>query len=248
MVSNSRKLTDTSDSRAAFKLQFTNRLIRYQARLAARPLLTQAVTTSILFAIGDVAAQQLVDKKGLEKHDLTRTGRMALYGGGTSAQRLLASCHVWLLTTTLFSRHTSRLRPRRRDLVQAALAARQPAVAQRDDPGARGVRPGHLRADLHRRLPQQHGRAGGHLPAGEARTQLLGRAAYQLDDLAVRADGQLQARAAAAPPALRQRHQHRVELLPELFEQLVRAEELLVVGREKWPRGGHFPGIGFLRP
>ncbi|AEO70204.1 uncharacterized protein THITE_2121301 [Thermothielavioides terrestris NRRL 8126] len=53
----------------------------YQARLAARPLLTQAVTTSILFAIGDVTAQQLVDKKGLEKHDLARTGRMALYGG-----------------------------------------------------------------------------------------------------------------------------------------------------------------------
>ncbi|KAK3942771.1 hypothetical protein QBC46DRAFT_339273 [Diplogelasinospora grovesii] len=53
----------------------------YQARLAARPLLTQAVTTSVLFAIGDVAAQQLVDKKGIEKHDLARTGRMALYGG-----------------------------------------------------------------------------------------------------------------------------------------------------------------------
>jgi protein Mpv17 len=40
------------------------------------------VTTSFLFAVGDVAAQQLVDKKGLEKHDLARTGRMALYGGG----------------------------------------------------------------------------------------------------------------------------------------------------------------------
>ncbi|KAL2135514.1 hypothetical protein VTI74DRAFT_8245 [Chaetomium olivicolor] len=53
----------------------------YQARLAARPLLTQAVTTSILFAIGDLTAQQLVEKKGVEKHDLARTGRMALYGG-----------------------------------------------------------------------------------------------------------------------------------------------------------------------
>ncbi|KAL2180196.1 uncharacterized protein P884DRAFT_236743 [Thermothelomyces heterothallicus CBS 202.75] len=53
----------------------------YQARLAARPLLTQAVTTSILFAVGDITAQQLVDKKGVEKHDLARTGRMALYGG-----------------------------------------------------------------------------------------------------------------------------------------------------------------------
>ncbi|KAK4242682.1 hypothetical protein C8A03DRAFT_29112 [Achaetomium macrosporum] len=53
----------------------------YQARLAARPLLTQAVTTSMLFAIGDVTAQQLVDQKGIEKHDIARTGRMALYGG-----------------------------------------------------------------------------------------------------------------------------------------------------------------------
>ncbi|KAL2165354.1 hypothetical protein VTH06DRAFT_651 [Thermothelomyces fergusii] len=53
----------------------------YQARLAARPLFTQAVTTSVLFAVGDITAQQLVDKKGVEKHDLARTGRMALYGG-----------------------------------------------------------------------------------------------------------------------------------------------------------------------
>ncbi|KAK3341324.1 hypothetical protein B0T25DRAFT_338213 [Lasiosphaeria hispida] len=53
----------------------------YTARLAARPLLTQAVTTSILFGIGDVAAQQLVEKRGLEKHEFARTARMALYGG-----------------------------------------------------------------------------------------------------------------------------------------------------------------------
>ncbi|KAK4105676.1 hypothetical protein N658DRAFT_483117 [Parathielavia hyrcaniae] len=53
----------------------------YQARLAARPLLTQALTTSFLFAVGDITAQQLVDKKGVDKHDLARTGRMALYGG-----------------------------------------------------------------------------------------------------------------------------------------------------------------------
>ena len=55
---------------------------RYQARLAARPLLTQAITTSFLFGIGDVAAQQLVEKRGAAGHDLARTGRMALYGGG----------------------------------------------------------------------------------------------------------------------------------------------------------------------
>lgn len=55
---------------------------RYQAKLAKRPLLTQVVTTAILFGAGDVIAQQAVDKKGLQKHDLARTGRMVLYGGG----------------------------------------------------------------------------------------------------------------------------------------------------------------------
>lgn len=55
--------------------------LRYNAKLAARPLLTQSVTTAVLFATGDVTAQQLVEKRGLAKHDVTRTGRMALYGG-----------------------------------------------------------------------------------------------------------------------------------------------------------------------
>ncbi|KAL1857487.1 Protein required for ethanol metabolism [Diaporthe australafricana] len=53
----------------------------YQAKLARRPLLTQVVTTAVLFGAGDVIAQQAVDKKGLQKHDLARTGRMVLYGG-----------------------------------------------------------------------------------------------------------------------------------------------------------------------
>ncbi|KAK6068846.1 glutaminyl-peptide cyclotransferase [Seiridium cupressi] len=53
----------------------------YQAKLAARPLLTQSITTAVLFATGDITAQQLVEKKGLEKHELARTGRMFLYGG-----------------------------------------------------------------------------------------------------------------------------------------------------------------------
>ncbi|KAK4939873.1 Protein required for ethanol metabolism [Elasticomyces elasticus] len=53
----------------------------YQARLAKRPLLTQAVTTAVLFGAGDVLAQQAVEKKGFRNHDVTRTGRMVLYGG-----------------------------------------------------------------------------------------------------------------------------------------------------------------------
>lgn len=54
-------------------------------KLATRPLLTQSVTTAVLFATGDTMAQQLVEKKGLKNHELARTGRMALYGGGTFA-------------------------------------------------------------------------------------------------------------------------------------------------------------------
>jgi protein Mpv17 len=35
-----------------------------------------------LFGAGDVLAQQAVDKKGFDKHDYARTGRMVFYGGG----------------------------------------------------------------------------------------------------------------------------------------------------------------------
>jgi hypothetical protein len=38
----------------------------------------------VLFATGDAMAQQGVEGRGLENHDLARTGRMAAYGGGTS--------------------------------------------------------------------------------------------------------------------------------------------------------------------
>ncbi|TQS33813.1 hypothetical protein Golomagni_05830 [Golovinomyces magnicellulatus] len=47
-------------------------------KLATRPLLTQSVTSAILFATGDTMAQQLIEKKGFRKHDAARTGRMAL--------------------------------------------------------------------------------------------------------------------------------------------------------------------------
>jgi len=42
----------------------------------------------VLFATGDIMAQQLVEKKGLKNHELARTGRMALYGGGKSLRLL----------------------------------------------------------------------------------------------------------------------------------------------------------------
>jgi len=58
-----------------------NNVCRYQARLASRPLLTQSITTAVLFATGDTMAQQFVERKGFANHELGRTGRMALYGG-----------------------------------------------------------------------------------------------------------------------------------------------------------------------
>ncbi|ORY16604.1 hypothetical protein BCR34DRAFT_96478 [Clohesyomyces aquaticus] len=53
----------------------------YQSKLKTAPLLTQALTTAVLFATGDVMAQQGVEKVGLDKHNLARTARMAGYGG-----------------------------------------------------------------------------------------------------------------------------------------------------------------------
>ncbi|KAG2414795.1 hypothetical protein HFD88_005983 [Aspergillus terreus] len=55
----------------------------YQNCLSRRPVLTQSLTTAFkcLFAVGDGLAQQGVEQKGFKHHDLTRTARMALYGG-----------------------------------------------------------------------------------------------------------------------------------------------------------------------
>ncbi|KAL5120429.1 Protein required for ethanol metabolism [Pleosporales sp. CAS-2024a] len=53
----------------------------YQAKLKSAPLLTQAITTGVLFSTGDVMAQQLVEKRGFAQHDPIRTARMGAYGG-----------------------------------------------------------------------------------------------------------------------------------------------------------------------
>lgn len=58
-------------------------------KLASRPILTQSITTAVLFATGDAMAQQAVEKKGLKNHEFARTGRMALYGGGRFNPTLL---------------------------------------------------------------------------------------------------------------------------------------------------------------
>ncbi|GES65296.1 protein sym1 [Aspergillus terreus] len=60
----------------------------YQSKLAKQPILTASVTSAVLFGSGDALAQQAVDRRGLQKHDFARTGRMALYGGGQLAHLL----------------------------------------------------------------------------------------------------------------------------------------------------------------
>ncbi|RPB25690.1 hypothetical protein L211DRAFT_96770 [Terfezia boudieri ATCC MYA-4762] len=53
----------------------------YQTRLARSPLLTQSVTTGILFAAGDCISQQVVERRGFQNYDVLRTARMGAYGG-----------------------------------------------------------------------------------------------------------------------------------------------------------------------
>ncbi|KAK6528807.1 Protein required for ethanol metabolism [Orbilia ellipsospora] len=52
----------------------------YQAQLAKRPVLTQVLTTAVLFGAGDVVAQQAVERHGAN-HDFLRTARMTAWGG-----------------------------------------------------------------------------------------------------------------------------------------------------------------------
>ncbi|KAF8647545.1 hypothetical protein AX16_006634 [Volvariella volvacea WC 439] len=52
----------------------------YNAALLKRPMLAQSVTAMALFGLGDVIAQQAVEKKG-KNHDFMRTARLSFYGG-----------------------------------------------------------------------------------------------------------------------------------------------------------------------
>ncbi|CDO76323.1 hypothetical protein BN946_scf184414.g5 [Trametes cinnabarina] len=44
-------------------------------------MLTQCATSAVLFGSGDIVAQQLFEKKGIQNHDFMRTARLAFYGG-----------------------------------------------------------------------------------------------------------------------------------------------------------------------
>eukprot|EP00118_Oscarella_pearsei_P002297 m.10130 g.10130 ORF g.10130 m.10130 type:complete len:180 (+) comp21951_c0_seq1:92-631(+) len=52
----------------------------YLSCLHARPLLTQAATSGFLFFAGDVLSQQAIERRGVKRHDLFRTGVMTSTG------------------------------------------------------------------------------------------------------------------------------------------------------------------------
>ncbi|KAI9201985.1 Mpv17/PMP22 family protein [Polychytrium aggregatum] len=63
----------------------------YDGMLVARPYLTQAISTGILFGSGDVIAQQAVERRGLPSHDAIRTLRLTLYGTAVAGP----ACAYW---------------------------------------------------------------------------------------------------------------------------------------------------------
>ncbi|XP_071855090.1 mitochondrial inner membrane protein Mpv17-like [Apostichopus japonicus] len=52
----------------------------YQQCLARYPLRTQGITSGCVLGVGDVLAQQLVEKKGLDGHNYARTARQSFFG------------------------------------------------------------------------------------------------------------------------------------------------------------------------
>ncbi|KAL7423907.1 Protein required for ethanol metabolism [Cryptotrichosporon argae] len=65
----------------------------YSNFLKRSPMLGNIVSSGVLFATGDVVAQQLVEKKG-SQHDLVRTGRIVAWGAGIFAPAVT----VWFRT------------------------------------------------------------------------------------------------------------------------------------------------------
>ncbi|GFZ48201.1 Protein SYM1 [Saitozyma sp. JCM 24511] len=65
----------------------------YTRLLKTRPFVGNMVTSAVLFATGDVIAQQAIEKRG-SNHDLARTGRIVFWGAGIFAPAVT----VWFRT------------------------------------------------------------------------------------------------------------------------------------------------------
>ena len=86
-----------------------------------------AERTQVLFATGDVMCQQAVERKGLDKQDLKRTGRMALYGGGT----LFTSATMFFVLLVLIAPlRQSCFWPRCNSLVQVPATTNHPQIRE----------------------------------------------------------------------------------------------------------------------
>lgn len=145
-------------------------------------------------------AQQAVERVGPSKHNLARTGRMALYGGGTSPPLPPFSPHPPPSKLTTGPKPNSRLRPRRHDLVLLPRAPDQfPHGAEPDHRRARADGPDGVRVDEPVLLPVVDGRDGGDGPGREAAGDVLGGVEEELDGVAGGAGGELPVRAAGAP-------------------------------------------------
>ncbi|EPE25282.1 Nucleotide-diphospho-sugar transferase [Glarea lozoyensis ATCC 20868] len=77
-----RESHSTSEVNSDETIVFDSIMLRwYQGKLASHPTLTQVVATTVLFGTGDILAQKFVEKKGVKDLELSRTARMAFYGG-----------------------------------------------------------------------------------------------------------------------------------------------------------------------
>ncbi|KAI7903735.1 uncharacterized protein BX663DRAFT_471764 [Cokeromyces recurvatus] len=55
-------------------------LQKYQNNVLTKPTRTFSIQSSIMMTVGDVISQQLIEKKGINHHDIPRTLRMTVYG------------------------------------------------------------------------------------------------------------------------------------------------------------------------
>ncbi|RSH87741.1 Protein required for ethanol metabolism [Apiotrichum porosum] len=58
---------------------------KYATLVSRYPYSGNMLQSAILFATGDVIAQQGIEKKGWKNHDYARTGRIVIWGGGCFA-------------------------------------------------------------------------------------------------------------------------------------------------------------------
>lgn len=157
-------------------------------------------------------AQQAIEKVGPSKHNLARTGRMALYGGGNPSPLPLPSPALPLPFPNIPSpsqnapanthHPSSRLRPRSNNLVRLPRAPDQfPHKTEPDDRRARSNGPDRLRVQQPLLLPVVDGDNGGDGSGGEAAGHVLGGAQEELDGVAGGAGGEFPVRAVGASGA-----------------------------------------------